>query len=1062
MTIFQTNLQVLSDIQSPLYQKISQIQTNVIFEVFTDNNPANTNFLDNRTTTPVYAENAAQETIRQFQTYEHYSYYPYLFFFGLGNGILYKALLENQRLKKLIIFEPEIEMIYIVLNLVDFSEELRSGRILILPTEDVSLDTMSAVMEESKLYIKTYDLHQLLPYYDYAHEEILRVNKLNLRAIHYVLYALGNDPKDALEGVENFIINLPFMVHNPKLNDALKAIKNSKTAVIVSTGPSLSKQLPLLKEIAPYVTIICIDASFPILYKHGIKPDAVVSLERVITTSAFYKNVPDDFYEGIVFFVSALAHKGLLHSLEKGIVQLSMRPFGYMTYFGLDDWGYIGIGTSAANMAFEIAYHAKFENVVFVGQDLAYGADGKSHSENHIFGENEIHTSKEYIQIEGYGGGHTVATTSAWKSFLDFFERNIPLVNTQMNVINATEGGARIHGTIERPFAAVADDVLATEHRKASIVLDIPDAKEVMENIQKIEGKITAYLSYGQQVQKQIEAVFLNVAEYLKSYENFADEIDLDNTSLAPLQVLVAHIDTVKALLDDSTFKQLFEESYKSVSIQQEIENGPIRVMPENTDSEKKEKYFLWIKAHKPWLFFLAGAVHGTLQSIEKGKKSWEVTQCFISKVILKNNYLSGYLYNLYAPAENKMIEVCIDDYPLLEIAADRPQPGFQILDEQNRHHTFLIELPVEFFDDKPHALTLRESVSKEVLKYGYAKLQLSEMDKTQGSVIASADHIVYRGWCKKVGSDEKQLVDVFIDEVHVDTVVADRFIPMFNYLHGDEKFGFEFIVPEQYFDEKEHNIQFRSESGQILENASMTFIQEEKELEIVRKNRLYIQMDDMNVYNEFLLNTNQNIGFFATEENFIDKEYLTYVLDIVAKYKEYPFKVFYFSDTSKELWRDILGNLVKIEWTLADDIVKISNQIKIFLHNENSFFEKKLSRFMTLHLTNIYIVYFNKNMKDLTVDSQGNKRLNRSAHVFNNLEYFGFTEKEAEEADYNYLKLYHLPLIKQGLDILIADDYSFYHLYCIDSIGYALKYPQYVSHFANLRKKALEWVLRQ
>lgn len=965
MTIFQKNLQVLSDIQSSLFKKISQIQTNVIYDVFSDNNPANTNLLDNRTMTPVYGESAAEETVRQFQKYEHYAYYPYLFFFGLGNGILYKALLENQRLKKLIIFEPEIEMIYIVLNLVDFSEELHSGRLLILLTEDVNLDSMTSVMEESKLYIKTYDLHQLLPYYDYAQEEILRINKLNLRAIHYVLYALGNDPKDALEGVENFIINLPMMVHNPKLNDALKAIKNSKTAVIVSTGPSLSKQLPLLKEIAPYVTIICIDASFPILYKHGIKPDAVVSLERVITTSAFYKNVPDDFYEGIVFFVSALAHKGLLHSLDKGIVQLSMRPFGYMTYFGLDDWGYIGIGTSAANMAFEVAYHAKFENVVFIGQDLAYGANGKSHSENHIFGENEIHTSKEYIQIEGYGGGHTVATTSAWKSFLDFFERNIPLVNTQMNVINATEGGARIHGTIERPFASVTHDILATEPLKTSIVLDLPDAKEVMENIQKIEDKITAYLSYGQQVQKQIEAVFLNVAEYLKSYENFADEIDLDNTSLVPLQVLVAHIDTIKALLDDSTFKQLFEESYKSVSIQQEIENGPIRVMPENTDSEKKEKYFLWIKAHKSWLFFLAGAVHGTLQSIEKGKKSWEDTQCFISKVILKNNYLSGYLYNLYAPAENKMIEVCIDDYPLLEITADHPQPGFQILDEQNRHHAFLVELPIELFDDQQHTLILREKASKEILKYGYAKLQLGEADKIQGSVIASSDNILYRGWCKKVGSNEKQLVDIFIDEEHVDTVVADRFIPMFKYLHGDEKFGFEFIVPEQYFDEKEHTVYFTPvQNPKELENNQPAFILNKSDLGKQREEIFIRSLDNVDTETIKDLYCKNTIGFFVVERYF-KKNYIDYLKYLMLNFPKIIFKAICFTVDQKKVCRQLFGEYLNFQIISPRNIYDLASEIEILsidfrvMHEKYSKYQNLVNAFAS-YSDSIFVSLFN------------------------------------------------------------------------------------------------------
>lgn len=61
------------------------------------------------------------------------------------------------------------------------------------------------------------------------------------------------------------------------------------TAVIVATGPSLDKQLDTLKKFAPYVTVISLDASLPILAKHGIKPDYVTSIERVIETSSFFK-----------------------------------------------------------------------------------------------------------------------------------------------------------------------------------------------------------------------------------------------------------------------------------------------------------------------------------------------------------------------------------------------------------------------------------------------------------------------------------------------------------------------------------------------------------------------------------------------------------------------------------------------------------------------------------------------------------------------------------------------------------------------------------------------------
>ena len=76
-----------------------------------------------------------------------------------------------------------------------------------------------------------------------------------------------------------------------------KKVSKPKTAIVVSTGPSLTKQIPLLKKIKDHVTIISVDASFPILEKHGIKPDFATVLERVPETANFFKNNDKEFQD---------------------------------------------------------------------------------------------------------------------------------------------------------------------------------------------------------------------------------------------------------------------------------------------------------------------------------------------------------------------------------------------------------------------------------------------------------------------------------------------------------------------------------------------------------------------------------------------------------------------------------------------------------------------------------------------------------------------------------------------------------------------------------------------
>ncbi|EOH7148894.1 6-hydroxymethylpterin diphosphokinase MptE-like protein, partial [Campylobacter coli] len=84
------------------------------------------------------------------------------------------------------------------------------------------------------------------------------------------------------------VYNLPQMITHPTYKELLNKRKGlSKTAIIVSTGPSLTKQLPLLKKYQNKATIFCADSSYPILAKHNIKPDYVCMLERTELTAEF-------------------------------------------------------------------------------------------------------------------------------------------------------------------------------------------------------------------------------------------------------------------------------------------------------------------------------------------------------------------------------------------------------------------------------------------------------------------------------------------------------------------------------------------------------------------------------------------------------------------------------------------------------------------------------------------------------------------------------------------------------------------------------------------------------
>ncbi|MBZ7941365.1 6-hydroxymethylpterin diphosphokinase MptE-like protein, partial [Campylobacter molothri] len=113
------------------------------------------------------------------------------------------------------------------------------------------------------------------------------------------------------------IYNLPTMLTHPPYQNLLKQRESlSDTAIIVSTGPSLTKQLNTLKQYANKATIISADSSYPILAKHDIKPDYVLSLERVKDTSEFFNNDFKEFDKDIIFITTHLTHPQTIKNLK--------------------------------------------------------------------------------------------------------------------------------------------------------------------------------------------------------------------------------------------------------------------------------------------------------------------------------------------------------------------------------------------------------------------------------------------------------------------------------------------------------------------------------------------------------------------------------------------------------------------------------------------------------------------------------------------------------------------------------------------------------------------------
>ena len=621
MNFFEKNMGALVRIDPVLGANIYAIAENKRFEVFQDEEDAiNINIYDKEKDFFFYHKKPIDEVSMQYDTLmQKYSRYPYLWLFGFSNGLLIKMLLNLE--KTLFIFEPNIELIYIALHFLDFSTEISSKRVRIFYTANVTYNTINAICSSSeiKAFLKIYSLEVTHPYYlQYHFEEMDTINKLFVENIKDIITQEGNDANDSLIGLDHHLQHLPKMIASYPIQN-LKNKINTQHAIIVSTGPSLHKQLKFLKEYQDYITILCIDASLPILQKEGIRPDFVFTMERVEATAKFFENLDRELLKDTIFIPTSISHPKTIKNIGDLQTAISMRPFGYTNAFKLNKWGYIGLGMSSANMAFDFAYIANFKNIVFIGQDLAFAEDGTTHTKGAIYGEKEQQYEKHLMYIKGYYGD-VVKTSKWWVLFLSTFKRDIPKVKEDgMSVYNCTEGGAYIEGAEHIPFLEFLQKI--EKIKKVAVQCSAIDEKKQYHLIKRSKRLIELYIKDLQNVQKEVEKVFLLVMENIENLEKLNNDNNLEKIDFDELLEVIDKIDTIKDLYESDRVLKNFTNITSPFIVNAELELAVLMVHPSNSEIEKKKKMIEWIYAHKSWLFFLAGAIENMIFLLDKNYK---------------------------------------------------------------------------------------------------------------------------------------------------------------------------------------------------------------------------------------------------------------------------------------------------------------------------------------------------------------------------------------------------------------------------------------------------------
>ncbi|ECL9243989.1 motility associated factor glycosyltransferase family protein, partial [Campylobacter jejuni] len=559
--LFNKNIEALSNLY--LKESLKEIKSSK-FELVLGKDNLDINLKDTSDNTFLY-EHVIDELNSMLNTYnDKYLLYPVLYFYGFGNGILFKALLQNKNHQHIVVFEKDIEIIWIMFHILDFSSELQSARLMVLQTSSLDIEFFSNFCSSKPFFqfSRIYFLELMSHYYERFHEDILGLNKKLAENFKNSIISHGNDPLDALQGIEQFVYNLPQMITHPSYKELLSKRKNiSDTAIIVSTGPSLTKQLPLLKKYASKATIFCADSSYPILAKHGIKPDYVCMLERDEIVAECFNNDFGEFDKDILFIVKSVTHPHTIKYLQKNnrAFILVSTYASFIQYLKLDYFGYFNMGFSVAHMNFLLTIHLKYKNIILIGQDLAYAKDGQTHSQGFIHANlhnGDYERDLDRFSTTAYGGNGKVQSSEIWTLFRHNFEKDI--VNIKMNyhitTYNCTEGGARIEGTIEKPFLWACENLLDKDLNKPFEKLEPLSLNKQNEFLLKAYYKVYQSIKHCRDFNDNFIKVYDKIKNSFMSLQN-------SQKNEIFIQEIIQDIDKTKTQIDElyNTQKDLIQ-----------------------------------------------------------------------------------------------------------------------------------------------------------------------------------------------------------------------------------------------------------------------------------------------------------------------------------------------------------------------------------------------------------------------------------------------------------------------------------------------------------------------
>lgn len=378
-----------------------------------------------------------------------------LFVYGFGQGLSIADLLERFPDRWLFIYEPDEEAFKQVMSAYDISFLLNHPNLYWISVGESQLKLLfyllCSYMQEKLAFVA---LRR------YLEKDIDILRDVREEFIEYKSDFNTNkytENRFRKEWTRNYLYHLSETFSTPSIERMFQSFKGS-SAVVVSSGPSLTEDIEWIKKLSRHSLIIAAGSSVQALIRHGINPHLSVIMDGHEVNDRIFSN--PDTLKSTLFFTSS-SYYGISERKENNKIHAVLKNDEISQYFLQKHKNQLLMvpTPSVAGTALQVAVHLGAEKIIFAGQDLSYPnqkvySDGVEHFSADI---TKTMLDKATQTVENVQGEYN-ATDSSFMFMKETIEGLIQNFE-QITFINSTRHGAVIEGAPFQPMEEIYEEV---------------------------------------------------------------------------------------------------------------------------------------------------------------------------------------------------------------------------------------------------------------------------------------------------------------------------------------------------------------------------------------------------------------------------------------------------------------------------------------------------------------------------------------------------------------------------------------------------------------------------